>query len=164
MGNGPQFMAFRMGFTLMGVQLAILVWARLSTLPRCGCVFVMQASSFVLAIICLLLKAYIPFWKTPLHFLFAILTFVFMGIGQSVDAAQAPPPYKCPRWVILVLTMICFFGWAASPFFLASPLSILEYIATILPFAYFMTWSIQVAKSDRDEDGLSSEEYSECSD
>lgn len=145
--DGPQFTTFRLGFTLMGVQLAFLIWARLSSVQPRDSAFVKEASSFVMAICCLLLMAYIPFWKSPLHFLFAILTFVFLGVGQGVDAAHSEPPYKCARQVIFVLTMTCFFGWAVSPLLLGYPISILEYIATILPFAYFLTWSIEVAKS-----------------
>lgn len=153
--DGPEFLTFRLGFSLMGMQLALLGWARLSSLPASpGCAFCLQASSFVSAICCLLLMAYIPFWQSPLHFLFAVLTFLFLAIAQCVDAAQAVAGFRCARWVILVSTMSCFTGWAVSPIFLGYPLSVLEYIATFLPFGYFLTWSMEVANSTlHPEDG-----------
>uniref|UniRef100_A0A7R9ZUG9 GPI mannosyltransferase 2 n=1 Tax=Pyrodinium bahamense TaxID=73915 RepID=A0A7R9ZUG9_9DINO len=145
---GPEFLTFRLGFTLMGMQLAPLGWARLTSLPpSSGCALCTQASAYVLAIFCLMLMAYIPFWQSPLHFLFAVLTFLFLAIAQCADATQAAAGFRCSRCVILVCTMSCFTGWAVSSRFLGYHLSVLEYIATFLPFGYFLTWSVEVANS-----------------
>merc|ERR1712012_1107228 len=100
-------------------------------------------ASCAMAICCLMLMAYIPFYASPLHFMFAVLTFVFLGIAQGVDAAQAVPPYRCAKWTILVLMLASFFGWVVSPLLVGMPISFLEYIATFLPWIYFLTWTIQ---------------------
>lgn len=147
--NGPQFVTFRTGFTLMGLQLVLLTWARFSPMAR-GCAFWTKVSCFVTSICCLMVMAYIPYWQSPVHFFGAVFAYVFMGIGASVDATQSVQPYRCARWVILALTTTFFAGWVVSPGLVGYPISILQYIATILPFAYFFTWSIQVANTPKD--------------
>lgn len=165
--HGSSTTTFRVGLTLVAVQLIPMIHARSRRWPDdrvAGRVAVCG-----LAIISLLLMAYIPFWESPVHFLCAALTFIFLGVAQYMDASGTP---GTPRWLkyvrllLIFLTLFFFFGWINSPLVNDSdPISTMEYIAVFLPFVYFLTWTMEEitgrATVDPGEGILLSSDYAE---
>eukprot|EP00928_Gymnodinium_smaydae_P074956 TRINITY_DN57975_c0_g1_i1.p2 TRINITY_DN57975_c0_g1~~TRINITY_DN57975_c0_g1_i1.p2 ORF type:complete len:220 (-),score=26.24 TRINITY_DN57975_c0_g1_i1:126-764(-) len=158
-GEEEQYI-FRGGFTLLVFLLILAVRRRFADTAALGAL-----CFFGIAMVTLLLMAWIPFWASRWHFICAALTFVFLPIGQCMDASadkNASESLTRLRHVIIGSTVLLFFTWAISPLLTSSgmPLSILEYPAATLPFVYFMTWSWQEYHSDAD--GSSSENLVSC--
>lgn len=154
---GPNFMTFRIGLTLMALLLMPMIYARLrGELSCCICAIYAFAS---LAMISLLVMAYVPFWASPIHFIGAAFTFLFLTIAQFIDASLSDGKCACCtgsgaecalkilRFSVATLTIVSFASWMVSPIFTESgmPVSSLEYVAVFMPFVYFLTWTLEEA-------------------
>lgn len=181
--DGREGSVFQTGLSVVSLQLLVLVAGRLALLAAaarpeevnrplvctdaCCCCCCgrrpmrLAAVCGLVAALCLIPVAFIPFWVSPLHFLSAFLLFGLLFAAQFVDATmqlrmlsrgradescQSSPARLSLAARLLVLwngvcsggSILCFVGW------IVTQLSLLEWVAAVLPFVYFLAWSFQV--------------------
>lgn len=136
--DGPELIVFKTGFTLMAVQCVVSACGRY-ILTGYWC----SAPFFALAVVAMLTMAYIPFYASQTHFFAAGATFAFLAVGQALDTcldSGAPGWLRCTRVVLIVCTVGFFGTWFYAEVALGMSWPALEYIASALPFVYFLTW------------------------
>jgi len=137
--HGWSEVVFRAGFILIFLQCMLLCGVRCyeKTLPKAMVCYLLTGAA-------LLTMAFVPCYASPVHFYAAGVTFVFLSIGQWVDASYdevSSSLMKTFRRGMVVSTLGLFGTWFFFECVDGQSYPLLEYTAAVTPFFYFLTWT-----------------------